>query len=149
MCHAIPHMHTMQGHNSPSSFGYSFTYIGMIISSFFEILNQRQWMDGFGQSRELDQQYNRRYTYSKSIHSPTSMHQSTTSRAGYSRHNTTSHWQSTCIRYCSEFCISGVGIWVLAGANPAQWIWYYQYGQERWLTYMRAYSPRRNLNSPC
>jgi len=28
-----------------------------------------------------------------------------------------------------------------------QWMWYHQYGQERWLTYMRAYSPRRNLNN--
>jgi len=63
----------------------------------FEILDQRQRMDEFGQSRELDQ----RYTCPKSIHSPISIHQSTTSEARYSRHNTTSHRQSTCIRSCS------------------------------------------------
>ena len=66
----------------------------------FEILDQRQWMDGFGQSRELDQQFNQWYTCPKSIHSPISMHQSTTSKARYSRNNATSHRQSTCTRYC-------------------------------------------------
>ena len=74
--------------------------IGITISSFFEILNQRQWMDGFGQSSELDQQLNQRYTCPKSIHSPTSMHESTTSKARYSRCNTTSHRPGTCTRYC-------------------------------------------------
>jgi len=70
------------------------------LSSLFKILDQRQWMDGFGQSSELDQQFNQRYTCPKSIHSPTSMHESTTSKTQHSRRNTTSHRQGTCIRYC-------------------------------------------------
>ena len=111
----------------------------------FEILDQRQWMDGFGQSSELDQQFNRRYTCPKSIHSPISMHQSTTSKARYSRHNTTSHLHQ--VLFGVEFRISSVGIWALVGTNLRQWVWLHQYGQERWLTYMRAYSPRWNLNS--
>ena len=46
-----------------------------------------------------------------------------------------------------EFRISGVGIWALFGTNIRQWVWLYQYSQERWQTYMRAYSPQRSLNS--
>jgi len=46
-----------------------------------------------------------------------------------------------------EFRISGVGIWALVGTNLRQWVWLYQYSQERWQTYMRAYSPQRSLNS--
>ena len=79
------------------TFFHLYRYNNIVI---FEILDQRQWMDGFSQSRELDQQFNQRYTCPKSIHSPILMHQSTTSKARYSRHNTTSHRQSTCTRYC-------------------------------------------------
>ena len=111
----------------------------------FEILDQRQWMDGCSQSSELDQQFHQRYTCPKSIHSPISMHQSTTSKARYSRYNTTSHRHQ--VLFGAEFRISGVGIWVLVGTHLRQWAWLHQYGQERWLTYMRAYSPRWNLNS--
>ena len=82
-----------------------FTYIGITMSSSFEILDQRQWMDGFSQSSELDQQFNQRYTCPKSIHFPTSTHKSTTSKAPYSRH--------TCTRYClgstSASLVSGYG----------------------------------------
>ena len=46
-----------------------------------------------------------------------------------------------------EFRISGVGIWALVGTNLRQWVWLYQYSQERCQTYMRAYSPQRSLNS--
>ena len=73
------------------------------------------------------------------------MYQSTTSKARYSRHNPTSHLRQAL--FGVEFRISGVGIWVLVGTNLRQWVWLHQYGQGRWLTYMRAYSPRWNCNS--